>query len=271
MSGYNMAAAGMYGMFPNLYNNQIALNDLSGLNMYYPTGMYMDPALTMNGSIFGGMMNPMMGPMGCVPFMGNNGNYFDSMNNWMDQSIDYQVKYNEKMRDADLRINSPQEGVKKFASYLQEKIKTNEQEQIKEAYARFKESVRSLYPNASEEDLANRTSTLYAQCTGKSIVDDIRENGRDSLTQGFLQSVTFGLVDGKTAEENISELTGMPVGRYEKMKKIAGNAAGGAVVGGLGATLLGALFKFKCPKVGMLAALGAMAAGVFGGVKAFNN
>ena len=56
MSGYNIAAAGMYGMFPNLYNNQIALNDLTGMDLYSPMGMMMDPMLSMNGSIFGGGM-----------------------------------------------------------------------------------------------------------------------------------------------------------------------------------------------------------------------
>ena len=83
-----------------------------------------------------------------------------------------------------------------------------------------------------DEDIANRASTLYKQCTGKSIHEDIREHGRDSFTQGFLQTLTFGFADGKTAEENISQLTGQPVGRSENALKFAGNVAGGAVVGG---------------------------------------
>ena len=63
-------------------------------------------------------------------------------------------------------------------------------------------------------------------------MDDIRQNGRDSFTQGFLQTLTFGFADNKTAEENIALLTGQPVGRSEDAKKFAGNVAGGAVVGG---------------------------------------
>ena len=86
--------------------------------------------------------------------------------------------------------------------------------------------------NASETDIANRASTMYAQLTGKSIPDDIREHGRDSFTQGFLQTLTFGIADKKTAEENIAELSGQPVGRSEKYKKAAGNVAGGALIGG---------------------------------------
>ena len=76
-----------------------------------------------------------------------------------------------------------------------------------------------------------------------SVTDDIRQYGRGSFTQGFLQTITLGLADKKTAEENISELTGQPVGRSEKAKKIAGNAVGGAVFGG--AAILSAKYLFK--------------------------
>ena len=65
-----MAATGMYGLYPNIYNNQIALNDLTGFDMYYPTGMGIDPMMTMNGSIFGsGMMMPSMGVSPVMPGM----------------------------------------------------------------------------------------------------------------------------------------------------------------------------------------------------------
>lgn len=243
MFNSSMAAPGMYGIAPNYYTNQIAMNDLSGLDLYAPTGMAMDPMLTMNGSIFG---SPMMGMGGFgyggmgmgmpYPMMGGSGNYEDYYRNYeryQDFMINNQVRQQQKMRNADLQLNSPQEGIKKQAAILHEKIMRNEQEQILQAYASFKESVRSLYGDqASDEQIANRASTLYAQITGKSIPDDIREHGRDSLTQGFMQTVTFGLADGKSAEENISALTGQPVGRKDKTKKVIGNVAGGALVGG---------------------------------------
>lgn len=235
MSGFNMAA-NMYGTVPNLYNNQIALNDLSGLDMYMPTGMAMDPMLSMNGSIFGGY--PMYGgypggyPM--MPFMssGNYEEYYKNYEKYQDFMINQQVRQQQKMRNADLQLNSPQEGIVKQAKITHEKILLNEQQQILDAYKSFKESVRSMYPEATEEQVANRASTLYQQATGVSITDDIRKNSRGSFSQGFLQTITFGLVDSKTAEENISALTGQPVGRQEKIKKFTGNLLGGAAVGG---------------------------------------
>lgn len=246
MFNSSMAAPGMYGIAPNYYTNQIAMNDLSGLDLYAPTGMATDPMLTMNGSIFGspfmGMGGVGFGGMGYgmgmpYPMMGMGGNYEDYYRNYeqyQDFMINNQVRQQQKMRNADLQLNSPQEGIQKQAIILHEKIMRNEQEQILQAYASFKESVRSMYGDqASDEQIANRASTLYAQFNnGKSITDDIREHGRDSLTQGFMQTVTFGLADGKSAEENISALTGQPVGRKDKTKKIIGNVAGGALVGG---------------------------------------
>ena len=44
--------------------------------------------------------------------------------------------------------------------------------------------------------------------------------------------MTFGLFNRKTAEETVSDITGQPVGTEEKALKIAGNVAGGMVVGG---------------------------------------
>ncbi len=241
MFNSSMAAPGMYGIAPNYYTNQIAMNDLSNLDLYAPTGMSLDPMLTMNGSIFG---SPMMGMGGLgfggmgmpYPMMGMGGNYEDYYRNYeryQDFMINNQVRQQQRMRNADLQLNSPQEGIQKQAKILHEKIMRNEQEQILQAYASFKESVRSLYGDqATDEQIANKASTFYAQLTGKSIPDDIREHGRDSFTQGFMQTVTLGLADEKSAEENISALTGQPVGRKDKTKKIVGNVAGGALVGG---------------------------------------
>lgn len=224
MFNSSMAASGMYGIAPNYYTNQIAMNDLSNLDLYAPTGMSLDPMLTMNGSIFG---SPMMG-MG-----GNYEDYYRNYERYQDFMINNQVRQQQRMRNADLQLNSPQEGIQKQAKILHEKIMRNEQEQILQAYASFKESVRSLYGDqATDEQIANKASTFYAQLTGKSIPDDIREHGRDSFTQGFMQTVTLGLADEKSAEENISALTGQPVGRKDKTKKIVGNVAGGALVGG---------------------------------------
>lgn len=254
MADFNMAA-NMYGLYPNLYNNQIALNDLTDLDLYPPMGSLgtpmmgaINPMMTMNGSVFGsGMMGgyPITG--GYPTMGGSTGSYEDYYKNYekyQDFMIDNQVHQQQKWRNADLRLNAPQEGIQKQAAILHEKIMTNEQQQIQGAYANFKESVRAMYGGGSEEEIANRAATMYKQLTGGvSVTDDIRQHGRGSFSQGFLQTLTLGFADKKTAEENISELTGQPVGRSEKAKKIAGNVAGGAVIGGTAAVSAGWILK----------------------------
>lgn len=243
MADFNMAAS-MYGLYPNIYNNQVALNDLTDMDLYTPLGMA-NPMMSMNGSIFGGGY----GMYPAMPAFGGGYNYEDYYKNYekyQDFMIDNQVRRQQKMRNADLRLNSPQEGIAKQATYLHEKIMRNEQQQIQEAYQNFIESVRNMYGDASPEEIANRASTLYSQQYGCSITDDIRKYGRGSFTQGFLQTVTLGLADKKTAEENVSELTGQPVGRSERAKKIAGNIAGGAVFGGAAAVSAKYLLKAFC-------------------------
>lgn len=263
-----MLSGNMYGMYPNIYNNQIAMNDLSGLDLYCPMGT-MDPMMSMNGSVFG--CSPMMNPMMANPMMMGGGNYQDYYRNYeqyQDFMIDSQVRQQQKMRNADLQLNSPQEGIQKQAAILHEKILQGEQQQIKYAYNSFKESVRAMYgDNATEEQIANRASTVYGQITGRTLVDDIRANGHDSFTHGVLQSATFGLYDRKTSEENIADLTGQPVGNKERVKKIAGNVVGGAAVGGAAALGLSTIWKFKGPffktlfKFPVLAAIGGLVAG----------
>jgi len=239
MSGYNIAATSMYGLYPNIYNNQIALNDLSGLDLYSPTGMCIDPALTMNGSVFNAGVNPYCG-MGVMPYApafsgGTNSmeDYYKQYEKYQDFMIDSQVRQQKKMRNADLQLSAPEEGILGRATILHDKIVRNEQQQIKQAYQSYVEGIRAMYGDADEAQIFARANSTYAKLNGgKTLVDDIREHGRDSYTQGVLQTMTFGFADGKTAEENISDLTGQPVGRTDKALKLAGNVTGGMVVGG---------------------------------------
>ncbi len=258
-------AASMYGMFPNIYNNQIALNDLSGLDLYSPLGMSIDPMLTMNGSVFG----PNYAMNAVTPFMptfGNSGNYEDyykQYEKYQDFMIDSQVRQQKKMRNANLQLGAPEEGINASASILHDKILRNEQQQIKQAYASYVNKVRAMYGDADESQILSRANALYAQIHGKTIIDDIRSNGRDSFTQGVLQTATFGFADGKTAEENISDLTGQPVGRTDKALKAVGNITGGAFIGGaafgLSKLALGALTLASKSRTAIGMAIGAAA------------
>ena len=172
MTGFNMAATGMYGLYPNIYNNQIALNDLTGLDMYAPTGMYMDPMMTMNGSIFGCGMMPGVSPVMPMPGVTGSGSYEDyykQYEKYQDFMIDSQVRQQQKLRNADLKLNAPQEGIQGRAALLHDKILRNEQQQIKQAYQDYLESVKNYYgDNVSQSELISRANKLYIDIHGKS-------------------------------------------------------------------------------------------------------
>lgn len=245
-------AAMMYGMMPNMYYNQVALNDLTDMNSYTMLNPYMtdpmysmmNPMMSMNGSIFGGGMMPGM----FNPAFGSGQNYWQYYDQYQNAMTDNMVRQQERMRNADLRLNSPQEGILKQAELLHDKILRDEQEQIQIAYKQFIDSVKAMYPNADPEQIENRAEQIYKSINQTGLFDDIRKNGRGSFTQGFLQTATFGLADQKTAEENVSDLTGLPVGRAEKGKKFAGNVLGGAAVGG--AVTLATIPLLKALKIG---------------------
>ena len=262
MAGEQIAGIGGFGFNPwmmnNIYSNQLAMNDLFEDSLGY--GCFTNPMMSMNGSIFGG---------GCTPYMpgftGNNPqDWMQQMDKWQDYSIDRQIRYQEKSRNADLRLNAPIEGIQDAGAILNEKIYKDEQEQILPALTQYIAQVKAAYPNATDEDVLKRAKSLYKQQFQTDLIDDIRKNGKDAFAQGLLQAVSFGLADNKTAEENIADITGQPVGRADETKKILGRAAGGAVVGGVGAYLLSfaKCFKFLGKSKSLIAALaGAVIAG----------
>lgn len=204
------------------YQNQIGFNDymdLDGIGTSYANpmmGMNYNPMMSMNGSLFGGM----------------NG-WYQNMDNYQSFMVDSQKRQQQRVREADISINAPEEGVKKQAALLMDKIQRNEQEQIQKALDSYVDSVKTLYPNAGEDEVFNRAGTLFYKAYNITIPEAIREHGSSSLVQGLKQSAGFGIFADKiTAEENISNINNQPVGRWEKTKKTTGNILGGAVIGG---------------------------------------
>jgi hypothetical protein len=234
---YNPYASYNYGMYD--------YDDLDMNNGLY--GMY-----SMGGSIFGnGYMSPMMGGMY------NNQNYFDNMKQYQKFNVDYTIEQEKLTRNADLKINASLEGIKNAAAILKDKIKANEQSQIQDAYKNYVNAVAVAYGEGSTSEIKARAATLYAEMNGgQTIIQDLRQYAHGSTTQGFIHALTFGMYDSKSAEDNISEITGAPVNTGEKAKQNFGRIAGAATIGGI----TYGLTKFKGGKVGAIA--GAVAGGI---------
>jgi hypothetical protein len=239
---------GIYGFgFPNMYQDSVAFND-------YMYDNYQTDPFSMNGSVFGGAypgMMPFTGMLGAggvaaqshlpldpTAFMQYNRQLTKGM-------LDNQVALQRDYRSADVSFNAPMEGIRSRAAMLHDKIRQDEQEQIVKAFHEYIASVKNLYPDVTDERaLFARAMTLYTQNTGKNILEDIRENSSGSFVQGFKQAVTFGISDNKTAEQNIAQLSGLPVGRGEQGKHFAGRVLGGAAVGAGAAVGMHLLWKY---------------------------
>ena len=209
----------------NYAYNPYAYYDFDDLDMNY--GTY--PTMGMGGSIFGGYssMTPMM-PGGGY----SNQSYFDNMKDYQRFYIDYNVDQQKMSRNADLRINASLEAVKGAAALLKDKVINNEQDQIPEAFEKYVTAVRAAYGDGTASEIKARALSLYAQMNGgKTLYQDLRDNSHGSFTQGFIQSLTFSAYDRKSAEDNISLISGTPVGTSEKTTHNAGRLVGAATVG----------------------------------------
>ncbi len=217
----------------NEINNTVAFSPLGNFqyNPYIYDDLDMDlgtyPMAGLGGSIFGGgFATPGFG------FIGGNSNYFDNMKDYQKFYIDYNIDQQKMQRNADLKINASVEGIKEAAELLKDKVVNNEQDQIPAAFHRYVESVRAAYGAGTEHEIESRALTLYTSMNGgKSLFEDLREYGHGSATQGFINALTFGTYNRLSAEDNISAISGSPVGTGEKAKHNLGRVAGAATVG----------------------------------------
>lgn len=243
MSGYDVSAINGFGFMPyNSYANQVGMMNI--FDDYSPMGF--NNGLLSFSPTFTGM---------------NYDDYYNRMMDYQNFTSRYQLQTVQNSRNNEVAINAPMEGIQGRAAVLNEKIVANEQEQIVGAWNSYVEAVKAAYPNADEETINARAKALYQQIHGTSVTDDIRTYGSSSFKQGFMKTITFGLYHEKTAEDNIAELTGQPVGKMEGYKKIAGGIAGGAALatGGMVA-LKGAKYLPKLGWRGLLIG-GVIAAG----------
>lgn len=221
--------------------NPYAMDCFDEIDMSYNQPFAMGGSI-FDGSGYGGMGMGMM-PM---PMVGgvtgyNPQSYFNDMKNYQRFYIDYNVDQQNMQRNADLRINASLEGIKESAAVLRDKIKQNEQDQVPDAFRAYVQSVGAAYGNGSGKEVEHRALSLYEQMTGKSLIQDLRDNGHGSFTQGLLQSLTFSTTYRTSAEDNISSITGQPVGTTEKFTqgcgKVLGAGAAGAALGALAGKL----------------------------------
>lgn len=209
-----------------------------------------------SGSVFGdGFASmPMMG-MGTGVGGYSNQDFYNNMRQQQQFQTEYQIEQQRLNRNADLKINAPLEAIKGSATALKDKITSNEQDQIEDAYNKFVEAVAAAYGDCADKSvLKARANSLYTSMNnGVTIVQDLRQHGHGSATQGFIQALTFGTYDRHSAEDNVSYVTGSPVGTSEKTKHNLGRLAGAATIGGIAGGIAKACKSGKAKMIGLVA------------------
>lgn len=205
--------------------------------------------------------------MGMMPFAGgtssiDNSQYFDNMRQYQQFYNDYYINQQSMYRNQQYQINAPMNSVQQSARNLKDKINQNEQDQIPEAFKAYVETVAQAYGgDVNDRNTINQALALYTQMNGGiTLEQDLRLAGHGSFLQGIISGLTFGLYGNKSAEDNISEITGQPVGTDENIKKKAGGALGGAATGAAVGAAIGACFG------GIGAGPGAIGGAIIGGI-----
>lgn len=209
-------------------NTQIFNVPLGGMMGYGGLGAF--GGYGMMPSFCGGFMPGGFMPGGTVA--NSPAEYMQQMQEYQQQYSDYMVQQQKLNRNAELKVNAPMEGIQGAVTILQDKILKNEQDQIPTAFDNLVEKVRAAYgEGSSESEVKTRAISAYKQLTGHSLIDDIRQNGRTSFTQGVVQSATFGLDDHYSTEDTVARITGSEVASAEKTYQNLGRIAGGATIG----------------------------------------
>lgn len=201
-----------------------------------------DP-LSMNGSVYGGdidLTTDYTAGVGSYGYggYGTGGAYgynpdamYQQMDKWTDYMYDRNVKYTEKGRANDLRINGPLQAAQYAADALKEKIEKDDQPQIQVAFENFKNSLKKLYPefaNLDDKALTAKAMELYKERNGIGVKDDIRDKSNNMFVQKFLNGATFGMGWNGSGEETIEKITGNSMSREDKIKGAVGTTAGAA-------------------------------------------
>jgi len=236
---YSTGASYGYGNYDSDYDLDIDNGTYSG----YGTG-------SVFGTGFAGM--PMMDGTGGY----NMEDIYNNLQKQQEYQNDYMVRQQKMTRNADLQVNAPMEAIKGTASALKDKITSNEQDQIQEAYDRYVAAVAAAYGTTPDDSVVKaRANSLYASMNnGVTLVQDLRQYGHGSATQGFIQALTFGTYSRHSSEDNVSYITGSPVGTGEKTMHNIGRAAGAATIGGIAGGLAKVLKSSKAGKIGLIAA-----------------
>lgn len=242
-----------------MYANTAMMSDFTddtfiGLNALGGAG-YMSNPYSMSGSIFGGDF--MGGGFGGYGGYGYNQELMrmspkermEYMADMEDYQIQRQIQRRKTMDAANFQVQAADDVITRQIGNLQSVVGRNEQDYVMTEYGKLTNAIRNKfkeagYTNVPEEQIKAHAEKLYYETTGKSLLNDVQENGHSSFVTGLVDVFGFGLGNEKSASQNIANITGQSETKAEKGwrwvgKITAGLIAGaGIILGGKGAKTL---------------------------------
>ena len=147
------------------------------------------------------------------------------------------LNYEKKLKSANYEANSGEKQIALGIENLHESIIKNEQNNFSTLYTNLESTVKNSLCNEGcsddkiMENLKGEVLDRYYKQKGKSLTTDLEEHSDSSFVHGLKQGTGVGyfLTDEKTAEENISDITGKPESTSSKAWTWAGRIVAGAL------------------------------------------
>jgi len=215
--------------YANIYANQVMNSDPDFMGMA-PIGgaayMNNDYGIFGGGMGFGGGMNfggglgmGFGGGMGMGMGYGPGSEYLKYQEKMENYQIDKQVRQQKRLANAEFSATAADDAVTRQIGILQRKIKNNEQDTVLTEYTKLVNSVKIKlkeggYINAqtSDSEIKARAEKMYFEATGKSVTQDLTDNGDSGFVHGLKMGLGCGLgsllTNKKDYQDNIAAITG---------------------------------------------------------------
>ncbi len=232
----------------NYYANSFASQTMGGDDTFMGLGpVGGDATLNMGsncGNIFGNMNGiPDCGPGSEVRNMDQK-TYLKYQHDLQEMqnkfAIEDQVTQRKRLAAAGFETTAADDALTRQIGILQRKIANNEQDNIVPEYNKLvrltehkllEEGLIQKGQKIPQEQLKAHAEKLYAEATGKALLDDIQANGDSSLVQGMKKGAGFGagaiFVDKNSSDDNIAEITGESKSNTSKYWKWVGVGTAG--------------------------------------------
>lgn len=166
--------------------------------------------------------------------------YQEKMENYQ---IDKQVRQQKKVASAEFSATGAEDALTRQIGVLQRKIKQNEQDSVLQEYNKLVQLAEHKlreggYVNGqvSKEQVKAYAEKLYFEATGKSVVNDLTENGDSGFVQGLKQGAFgagFLFANKKNYEDNVSAITGEAKNSTSSTWKAVGTGVSALLTGSL--------------------------------------